>query len=95
MIEDPESQIIIGSGTILIEQKFIHGCSLIGHIEDVVVHKDYRKQGIGNILIQDLIEISKTLNCYKIILDCSLNNILFYEKCGLKRSESQNMVLYF
>ena len=95
VIEDPESQIIIGSGTILIEQKFIHGCSLIGHIEDVVVHKDYRKQGIGNILIQDLIEISKTLNCYKIILDCSLNNILFYEKCGLKRSESQNMVLYF
>ena len=32
---------IVGSTTLLIEQKFIHEGGLVGHIEDVVVRKDY------------------------------------------------------
>jgi glucosamine-phosphate N-acetyltransferase len=94
VIEDYESQIIIGSATIIIEQKFIRDCRTVGHIEDVVVHKDYRNQKLGKVLIEKVIEIGKTLDCYKIILDCSSENILFYEKCGLKKSDSDNMVLY-
>lgn len=94
VIEDYESQLIIGSATIIIEQKFIRNCRSVGHIEDVVVHKDYRKQKLGQILIQKVVEIGKTLDCYKIILDCSVENIQFYEKCGLVKSESHNMVLY-
>jgi glucosamine-phosphate N-acetyltransferase len=94
VIEDYESQIIIGSATIVIEQKFIRDCRCVGHIEDVVVHKDYRKQRLGQVLIQKVVEIGKTLDCYKIILDCSPENVLFYEKCELTKSESHNMVLY-
>lgn len=95
VIEDYESQIIIGSSTVIIEQKFLRECRSVGHIEDVVVHKDYRKQGLGNILIQGLIDLCKSLDCYKIILDCSPENVYFYEKCGLQKSDSHNMVLYF
>ena len=38
---------IVGSTTLFIEQKFIHDGGLVGHIEDVVVRKDYEGRGIG------------------------------------------------
>ena len=38
---------IVGSTTLLIEQKFIHNGGRVGHIEDVVVRKDYEGRGIG------------------------------------------------
>ena len=38
---------IVGSTTLLIESKFIHDGGLVGHIEDVVVNKEYQGQKIG------------------------------------------------
>ena len=38
---------VVGSTTLLIEQKFIHKGGLVGHIEDVVVKKEFEGQGIG------------------------------------------------
>ena len=35
---------IVGSATLLIEQKFIHNGGLVGHIEDVVVKKGFEGQ---------------------------------------------------
>ena len=44
---DPDNQRIVGTGTLLIERKVIHSCGLVGHIEDVVVHSDYRGLSLG------------------------------------------------
>jgi len=38
---------IVGTTTLLIEPKFIHGGGLVGHIEDVVVDKNFQVQRIG------------------------------------------------
>ena len=38
---------VVGSTTLLIEQKFIHKGGLVGHIEDVVVKKEFEGKGIG------------------------------------------------
>ncbi len=38
---------IIGSTTLLIEPKFIHKGGFVGHIEDVVVSKEFQGQKIG------------------------------------------------
>lgn len=84
---------IVGSTTILIEPKFIHDLSKIGHIEDVVVDSNYRSRGIGHLLIKKAIEFGKEMGCYKIILDCSEKNIGFYEKFGFVKKELQ-MALY-
>lgn len=73
---------IIASGSIFIEKKFIHKLGSVGHIEDIIVSKNYRNLGLGKTIINKLIEYSKQKNCYKVILDCSENNKLFYEKCG-------------
>ena len=81
---------IVGSTTLLIEQKFIHDGGLVGHIEDVVVRKDYERNGIGIKLITSMLERAKEKNCYKTILDCKDDVKQFYERIGFKH-ESNGM----
>ena len=75
---------IVGTTTLFIEQKFIHGAGLVGHIEDVVVRKDYEGKGIGIRLITSMLECAKEKNCYKTILDCKDDVKKFYERIGFK-----------
>ena len=54
---------IVGSTTLLIEQKFIHKGGLVGHIEDVVVKKEFEGQGNGMKLVKSLLDVAKQKNC--------------------------------
>ena len=76
---------IVGSTTLLIESKFIHNGGLVGHIEDVVVNKEFQGQKIGEKIMNYLIEIAKKRGCYKTILDCTDEVKPFYEKLGFKQ----------
>ena len=69
---------IIGSVTIIFEQKFINNCALYSHIEDVIVDENYRKLGIGSKLLEYVKNVSKDKNCFKITLACSKDVSLFY-----------------
>ncbi len=75
---------IVGSTTLLIEPKFIHGGGLVGHIEDVVVDKNFQGQKIGEKIMKFLLEFAKNRGCYKTILDCTDDVKPFYEKLGFK-----------
>ena len=46
---------IIGSGTLLIEQKIIHNYGKVGHIEDIIIDNNMRGQGLGKKLINYLL----------------------------------------
>jgi glucosamine-phosphate N-acetyltransferase len=81
---------IIGTGSILIEEKIIHNIGIVGHIEDIVIDKKYRGLNLAKKLIESLIEIGKNNGCYKIILDASNDVKGFYEKLGF-RVNSNNM----
>ena len=76
---------IVGSTTLLIEQKFIHEGGFVGHIEDVVVNKEFEGQGIGMKLVLSLLDVAKEKKCYKTILNCEDKLIPFYEKIGFKQ----------
>jgi len=89
-----ENHKIISCGTLLIEPKFIHNCSNVGHIEDIVVDNNVRGKGLGKKIIKFLTEESKKYNCYKVILDCSENHEKFYEKCEFKL-KGKCMAYYF
>ena len=80
---------IVGSTTLFIEQKFIHDGGLVGHIEDVVVRKDYEGQGIGMKLVISLLDIAKQRKCYKTILNCEDSLKPFYEKIGFKKTTNE------
>ena len=73
---------IIGSGTIIIEPKIIHGAKSVGHIEDIVVKSTYRGQKISHGILNKLKEFANKSNCYKIILDCDSSVSKVYESNG-------------
>lgn len=77
---------VVGAATLLIETKFIHNGGTIGHIEDVVVDRDYQGKKIGEKIIKYLLDQAKLRGCYKTILDCSDDVKLFYEKLGFKHN---------
>lgn len=85
---------LIGSGTILIEYKFIHGLSKVAHIEDIVMDNGHRGMGLGKMLINYLITCAKDEGCYKVILNCSTDKVEFYKRCGFKQKNTE-MSLYF
>ena len=80
---------IVGSITLLVEQKFIHEGGIVGHIEDVVVKKEFEGQGIGMKLVLSLLDIAKERECYKTILNCEDELIPFYEKIGFKQKSNE------
>ena len=84
---------IVATGTILIENKLIHGINKVAHLEDIVVDNTMRGKGLGKKLISFLLDIAKNKKCYKTILNCKKEYITFYEKCGLKHSGAE-MVKY-
>ena len=80
---------IVGSTTLLIEQKFIHEGGFVGHIEDVVVNKKFEGRGIGMKLVLSLLDVAKEKKCYKTILNCEDKLIPFYEKIGFKQKSTE------
>ena len=75
---------IIGTTTLLVEPKFIHQGGKVGHIEDVVVRKEFQGRKIGQKIIKFVLQIAKNQGCYKTILDCSDDVKSFYEEIGFK-----------
>jgi glucosamine-phosphate N-acetyltransferase len=74
-----KNEIIIGTLKVIIEHKLHNNLRPVGHIEDVVVHELYRKQGLGTLFIEHAKRVCADHNCYKIVLACNKDNIDFYK----------------
>lgn len=79
---------VVGSLSYFIEPKFIHNGGLVGHIEDVCVALGYEREGVGSALISAAKGIFEHAGCYKAILDCSNENVAFYQKLGFRQYEN-------
>jgi NDP-sugar pyrophosphorylase family protein len=86
--------IVVGTGSVLIEDKLIHCMGKVGHIEDVVVDEMYRNLGLAKMLMVRLIEFARDAGCYKVILDASDTVEGFYKKLGFHR-HANNMRMDF
>ena len=93
IIREKEGIILVGSGTIIIEPKIIHGGKSVGHIEDLVVHPRYRGKGVAQTILNMLVEYSNT-NCYKVILNCNPNMEQFYNRVGFDKKCIQMSLLH-
>mmetsp|Transcript_31035 Transcript_31035/g.72549 ORF Transcript_31035/g.72549 Transcript_31035/m.72549 type:complete len:178 (-) Transcript_31035:112-645(-) len=94
VVEHLPTKKIVAAATLLVEFKLIRGGHLGGHVEDVVVDTAMRGRSLGIKIILALKSVAKDLGCYKLILDCSQDNVKFYERCGMKLKEVQ-MAVYF
>jgi len=84
---------IVATGKIIIEPKMSYGFRKVGHIEDIVVDDKYRGKGYGRKIVDFLVGYGICNNCYKIILNCSDDNVAFYSKCGFVRKCNQMSML--
>lgn len=58
-----------------------------GHITNIAVHKDYRRKGIGNIIVNKLIEIAEKKEMIGLTLEVRKSNVPaleLYRKNGFK-----------
>lgn len=94
VIHDTKKDKVIGTGTVIIENKIIHNFGKVGHIEDIVVDNNYRGYGLGKLIVNYLVDYAKLNNCYKVILTSSDANLEFYKKIGFHKKDN-SMAIYF
>jgi len=94
VLESQKTKTIVGTGSLIVEPKFIHETGLVGHVEDIVIEETLRGHGLGSIVLQRLLELAQGAGCYKCILDTKEKNVGFYEKHGFKLKDVM-MARYF
>lgn len=57
---------IVGTGSLIVERKFIHTLGLVGHIEDIAVSQDQQGKKLGLRIIQTLDYVAAKVGCYKV-----------------------------
>lgn len=75
---------MVGTISLLVEEKANRFLGRVGHLEDLVVHADFRGIGIAHALIQHVQERARRLNCYKLVLECREDLKSFYEGEGFQ-----------
>lgn len=93
VITNPEGK-VVATGMAVYEQKLIHGGAVYAHIEDIAVAKSEQGKKLGYSLIVGLVNVAKQDGCYKVLLDCSEENVAFYERCGLTKSGNMMYVKF-
>lgn len=78
---------VVATASIFIETKFIHSGGKVARIEDVAVHAEYKKNGIGKSLVTFLVNVAKDAGCYKVVLNCSPQVVGFYESLSFKKHD--------
>jgi glucosamine-phosphate N-acetyltransferase len=66
---------VVGTGSLIVERKFIHGLGLVGHVEDISVRRDQQGKKLGLKLIQALEGVGRAVGCYKV---CLFSSVLVY-----------------
>jgi len=73
VIEDLNTHMIIGTGTVIISNNSTQ-LSQVGHIENIMIHQDYHDIGLGDIIFQHLkYYCLNTKHCIKVITNCDHN----------------------
>lgn len=80
---------IIGTITVILEQKIINNGGIVCHIEDFIISEKYKKLGYGSSILEFIKNYSKNKNCYKIILDCNPLISSFYIKNNFQNLNTQ------
>jgi glucosamine-phosphate N-acetyltransferase len=73
VVENVEMKKIVATGTMFIEQKFVHDCGKVGHITDLQVDRDAHRKNIGPILFNQLVRMAKSFSVYKCMLSTNSN----------------------
>jgi GNAT superfamily N-acetyltransferase len=79
---------IIGTFALLIMDNLAHNGAPSAVVEDVVVHADYRSQGVGKQMMQFAMQQCWQAGCYKLALSSNMKRERahkFYEELGFEK----------
>jgi GNAT superfamily N-acetyltransferase len=79
---------IIGTFALIIMDNLAHMGAPSGIVEDVVVHNDWQRKGIGKKMMGFAIDCCRGKGCYKLVLSSNIKREvahLFYESLGFQR----------
>ena len=75
---------VVGTAMMHLQHKLSYLCGTAAHLEDVVVDKSDRGNGVGKLLVQKAIQTAIDHECYKIMLTCLEKTVPYYEPFGFK-----------
>ncbi|GMT14433.1 hypothetical protein PFISCL1PPCAC_5730, partial [Pristionchus fissidentatus] len=93
VVEDLDSNRVVGAATLVLEWKFIHSAGSRGRVEDVVVDESMRGKKLGVLLNDVLVRLAKQMGVYKVSLECKDKLIPFYEQFGYKKDAGNNFLV--
>ena len=57
---------VVGTGSLIVERKFIRSLGMVGHIEDIAIEKGQQGKKLGLRMIQALDFVAQKVGCYKV-----------------------------
>ena len=81
VITDAEGMVCC-TGTLMVERKFAHNVSLVGHIEDLAVGDGQSGKNLGLRMLEALDKVSYNRGCYKTIVCTQQSNERFHNQKG-------------
>ncbi len=88
---------LLASCILVIVPNLTRGARPYGLIENVVTHRDYRRQGIGTWLLQHALDLAWAQRCYKVMLLTGRKDegvFRFYEGVGFQRGVKTGFIAY-
>lgn len=80
------NQTLVGLGSLYIFTKYYRNKSRCAYVEDLVIDKEHRGQGLAKMILEHMINICQTSGCYKLQLNCIPALTTFYNLTGFKHN---------
>jgi GNAT superfamily N-acetyltransferase len=87
--------VAVTSCTLVVIKNITHQMRPYGLIENVVTHRDYRRQGHGTATLKLAVQCARENHCYKVMLLTGSNQegtLQFYEQAGFNRNDKTGFV---
>lgn len=73
-------------------QNLLHHCGLVGEIQEFFIHQKYRGQGVGRLLINEILSFAEQNNLKSIEVTTNkkrVENVVIYENLGFTLSHNK------